>query len=383
MSTSPIRQARATLDGLQGLRGLAAILVVVAHAICTLNHKTGAELDVGFAYFLGGLGVQTFFAISGLTMMLAHGNDFRSRDASKNFAIRRLGRILPLYWITSLIYYFKQVQVHDAPGIVALLSSLSFVPHKEIGQAFGTPVYGLGWTLQYEMFFYCTFAVALFAQRRAALVGLALFFAGLVASAQSGLLSHETILGYLGSPIVLFFVAGIGIGVVRNVIAARGSLPWGFSTSVAISSLAVVAAVASVVVFGATRGLATAASTTAALVSVLACGLARPEPSNGLVRRLAKALGDSTYAIYLTHSFILGPAGSLTGRFAHGLPPAVFVVVTVPVCIGIGFLVYKYVDGPISKWFGKWLNGRLATKTPGVAIVAANRRMTVRRVATL
>ena len=371
MPSSPIRQARETLDGLQGLRGLAAVLVVVTHAICTLNHKAGAELDLSFAYSLGRLGVQVFFAVSGLTMMLAHGNDFRSHGASRKFALRRLGRIVPLYWITSLIYYVKLAQAHAAPGIGDLLLSLSFVPHQEVGQAFGTPVYGLGWTLQFEMFFYSMFAVALFAERRAALIGLALLFAGLAASAHLGLLPQETILGYLGSPIVLFFVAGIGIGVLRNVMQSRGSLPWGFRTSVAVSALAVGAAVAAAAVFGPTAGLATAASVTSALVSVAACGLARPESSNSAPRRLAKALGDSTYALYLTHSFILGPAGSLVGKIAQGLPPAVFVLVAAPLCIVVGWLVYKYVDGPISKRFGKWLNNRLLTGTPGGIAPAA------------
>jgi len=384
MASFPTRQTRETLDGLQGLRGLAAILVVCDHALCTLNHKAGAENDMGFAWFLGGLGVQIFFAISGLTMMLAHGNDFRSVDASRKFSLRRLGRIVPLYWIASLIYYIKLVQTHAAPGIFDLLLSLGFVPHKEIGQAFGTPVYGLGWTLQYEMFFYSMFAVALFAERRAALIGLALFFAGLAASAHSGLLAQESILGYLGSPIVLFFVVGIGIGVVRNMTGSHGPFPWGFRTSVTISSLAVVAAVASATGFGATSGLAKAASATAAVVSVLACGLARPEPSSSPWRRLAKALGDATYAIYLTHPFILGPAGSLAGKIVHGLPPAVFVVATAPVCIGIGWLVYQYVDGPTSKWFGKWLNNKLIKRSPDNAITTAKVRATmmVRKVET-
>ncbi len=170
---------------------------------------------------------------------------------------------------------------------------------------------------------------------------------------------------------MLFFVAGIGIGVVRNVVKSRGPLPWGFRTSVAISALAVGAAVAAAAVFGPTAGLATTASVTSALVSVVACGLARPESSNSTPRRLAKALGDSTYAIYLTHSFILGPAGSLTGKIAHGLPPAVFVLAAAPVCIVAGWLVYKYVDGPISKWFGKWLNNKLITRTSGRITPAA------------
>jgi len=348
---------------------LAALLVVCDHAICTLNHKAGAEADTGFAWFLGGLGVQAFFAISGLTMMLAHGNDFHSSGASRKFALRRLGRIVPLYWIASLIYYVKQVHVHAAPGIYSLLLSLSFVPHQEPGRDYGMPVYGLGWTLQYEMFFYAMFAIALFIERRAALIAMALLFAGLAAAGHVGLLPHETVLGYLGSPIVLFFIAGIGIGVVRKFVSSRGPLPWGFWPSVAVSAVALGTALASAAVFGATSGLTAAVATTAALLSVFACGLARTEPSVGPARRLAKVLGDSTYAIYLTHCFVLGPAGSLVGKFAHNLPPVVFVAAAIPVCATVGWLVYKFVDGPASKWFGVWLNDRLIAKP--VPVVAA------------
>jgi peptidoglycan/LPS O-acetylase OafA/YrhL len=112
-------------------------------------------------------------------------------------------------------------------------------------------------------------------------------------------------------------------------------------------------------------------SVAAALASVLVCGLARLEASNGTARRLAKVLGDSTYAIYLTHCFILGPAGSLAGRFAHGLPPLLFVVAAIPVCAGLGWLVYEYVDGPASKWFGTWLNKMLIVRTVGGGVAAA------------
>jgi exopolysaccharide production protein ExoZ len=367
----PSRQAREILGGLQGLRGLAAILVVCAHAICTLHQKAGAAIDLGFTYALGGLGVQTFFAISGLSMMLAHGNDFALPGASQKFAMRRLGRIVPLYWMTSLIYYLKLAFAHSAPGVLALLLSLGFIPHQEPGQNFGSPVYGLGWTLQFEMFFYFMFTIALCFRRRVALIGMALFFAAITTAAGLGLLSKEAVLGYLGSPIVLFFVAGMVIGVVRELIGGRGRFPWGFWTSVGISLVAIASAVASVATFGAASNLAKASSVAAALLSVLACGLARPEPTSGLFRNLAKALGDATYAIYLTHSFVLGPAGTLAGKYAHELPRVLFVTATVPLCTYIGWLVFRFVDGPSSKWFGNWLYDKLIAKESRSATAAA------------
>jgi peptidoglycan/LPS O-acetylase OafA/YrhL len=357
------RPARETLIGLQGLRGMAAILVICDHGILTMNSKAGGEADAGFAWYFGTLGVQIFFAISGLTMILAHGSDFGVPGAVRKFSLRRLGRIIPLYWTTSLIYYFKLALARTAPGIGFLLLSLGFIPHLEPGKAawaFGRPVYELGWTLEYEMFFYFIFAIALFAKRSAALAGLSLFFLGLAALHQWEFFPDGTILGYLGAPIVLFFVLGIGIGVLRNSISrnsskASSSYPWGFWTSVSISSLAIIGALATAAIYGAGSGLATAASAAAALMCVLSCGLARPEPVTGLARPFAKALGDATYAIYLTHSFILGPAGKLTGKYAGNLPTWAFVAAVIPICVGFGWVVYKYVDGPASRWFGKLL----------------------------
>lgn len=88
---------RDTLNALQGLRGLAALLVVCDHAIIDSIAKAGAVGTPEFAWYLGGLGVKVFFAISGFVMIYAHRKDFGVPGAPRKFAFRRIDRIVPLY----------------------------------------------------------------------------------------------------------------------------------------------------------------------------------------------------------------------------------------------------------------------------------------------
>src|SRR4029077_7016935 len=83
------------------LRGMAILMVVAAH--CGL---TTTSFVPGLAAVVGGygqLGVQLFFIVSGYTMMLTYG-DRVDLAAARAFYIRRVFRIVPLFWI-ALVFY--------------------------------------------------------------------------------------------------------------------------------------------------------------------------------------------------------------------------------------------------------------------------------------
>src|SRR6185437_9338126 len=128
---------KAMIYSLQGLRGIAAVLVVFDHAIATLIAK--ADTGVGsqeFGYFFGFVGVSVFFLISGVVMVHAHAKDFGRSGAPFRFIVKRIGRIVPLYWLTSLIYYFKLAATQNAPSVGQLAMSLLLVPHQDIDPTF-------------------------------------------------------------------------------------------------------------------------------------------------------------------------------------------------------------------------------------------------------
>ena len=71
-------------------------------------------------------------------------------------------------------------------------------------------------------------------------------------------------------------------------------------------------------VFGPASSAAAAALALAALAAVLATALARERPGAGLMRQLARRLGDTSYAIYLTHGFVLGAAARMVAEMGAG-----------------------------------------------------------------
>jgi len=103
--------------------------------------------------------VDVFFVVSGFT--IAYVGNIPARD----FILRRLIRIIPLYWVASIGTYLvakmepSMVQSNSA-DISDLLYSLFFIPHvNKVGDI--APILALGWTLNYEMYFYFLFAIAL------------------------------------------------------------------------------------------------------------------------------------------------------------------------------------------------------------------------------
>src|SRR4051794_39454107 len=91
------------LNSLQVLRAMAAILVAYAHAhdLAGDVHAFGAY-QTGFLYLerFGAVGVDIFFVISGIIIALTASEIRNARDAHV-FALKRVARVVPLYWLVS------------------------------------------------------------------------------------------------------------------------------------------------------------------------------------------------------------------------------------------------------------------------------------------
>src|SRR4051812_41404716 len=81
------------------------------------------------------------------------------------FVVRRLIRIVPLYWLFTLLlvalYALAPGGLHSTViSPETLTKSLLFVPHYSLGHPGEIwPILVPGWTLNYEMFFYLVFAL--------------------------------------------------------------------------------------------------------------------------------------------------------------------------------------------------------------------------------
>lgn len=128
---------------LEFLRFIAASLILFYH-----NHL------IGFGQF----GVDIFFIISGFVMMHS------TKDGSRNFLLKRIIRIVPLYWLLTIIvflFYFIFSSAFQSPDVnfEFLMKSLFFLPFDRNGTGH-FPIVTVGWTLNYEFYFYILFWLA-------------------------------------------------------------------------------------------------------------------------------------------------------------------------------------------------------------------------------
>jgi peptidoglycan/LPS O-acetylase OafA/YrhL len=142
--------ARRHLSGLDGLRAMAAFLVVFDHA--------------GFsAYAPGGLGVLAFFVLSGfLITWLLIGEDDATRTISlSRFYLRRSFRIFPAFYVYFALILLLMVVRHHPINVPQAISAGLYVTNY-YQAIFGDPSTGLShtWSLAVEEQFYLLWPLA-------------------------------------------------------------------------------------------------------------------------------------------------------------------------------------------------------------------------------
>jgi exopolysaccharide production protein ExoZ len=346
---------------IQYLRGLAAMLVLASHAL--LYPLTGEHL----AYSrLGWLGVILFFVISGFIMVVVTGE---GRFSPTGFLRRRFIRIVPMYWGATLLaaglallapQLFKTT-VYDTGHLVL---SLLFVPFFNPVSGSIHPLYKLGWTLNYEVFFYLCFAVLAFLGAGARVVGLTAAFA-LLALLGAVFQPQPAIPQFYTSFMPLAFCAGawLGLGTLRGQV---GGLP-----RIGIWIALAVAAVGLAEGFAVDRGslledgLAFIGFVAfASAVVLLAVRLERSLPRVTLLEQI----GDASYSIYLVHIY---EVAVLAGFAFMLLNPADawadYAVAAVSIAGGTiaGLLVYRFIEQPVLRLSNSLFGGRRPAKPAG------------------
>jgi peptidoglycan/LPS O-acetylase OafA/YrhL len=154
---------------------------------------------------------------------------------------------VPIYWVATLAVFAVAVIAPAAvktttSGSVALIKSLLFIPFSKSGTSTFRPDLFVGWTLNYEMFFYLLFAIGLAYPRyvvgvRWVCVALGgLVIAGLVANPQG-----TNLLLFYSDSIVIEFALGMLIGLyLPRVTVSPSRLNKGLLLSLLVASLACV-----------------------------------------------------------------------------------------------------------------------------------------------
>lgn len=331
------------LYGLQILRFFAAFAVLLEHVMhealsfgITPNGLIATLEPVDF-----GVGVDVFFVISGFIMLHISADKFGRPGASGEFLLRRIVRLVPLYWLFSaamlaamLLVPGQLAHTHFDPAHIA--ASFGFIPWLD-ATGLAHPVLGLGWTLNYEMYFYAVFALMLLLPLRAGLWTLCGLFV-LLAAAHLAMPPGAVQLVFWTDPIILEFLFGIGLALlVRRGLRLPAWLP----------PLLLVAGVAGLgfgqlVDIGGPFDRLLTAGIPAALV-VAGTVFARPRAPGPVGRALVLG-GDASYALYLSHPFSINLVILGWQKFGFAAPRlfiATAIVAAVLVAIGVHLLLER------------------------------------------
>jgi exopolysaccharide production protein ExoZ len=149
-----------SIEFIQAFRGIAALIVVLWHGS---RFVAPYGSWIGEALFGQGsnMGVDLFFLISGFVMVITS-----KPGQVREFSVRRLTRIVPVYFVMTFAYVFLLQgglrYFEDYKTLILLGHSLTFIPESGgMPPTFAFPTLVVGWTLNYEMYFYLIFGISL------------------------------------------------------------------------------------------------------------------------------------------------------------------------------------------------------------------------------
>ena len=330
---------RRNFPWLQGLRAAAALAIAFYHtagdAIAADGDPSGAI--AGAVHCMPWTaGVDLFFVISGFVIVHASEALFGTPGGSRRFLCRRLWRIVPLYWaLTTLFLAITLLQrsaVHARIGDGGyILASYFFLPWRRPDGVI-EPALGLGWTLNYEMFFYLVLTPFLMLSRRLAVAGSAAVLCVLVAAGRwFGFRTGA--LQFWSDPIVLEFALGMAIALVSSSLRpAVQALPSGgddhdrlsvatvLSDGFTLPGLLRLALVAVSIAWlrhqaGVDAPWRVLAFGIPGALLVIAAISARRNSRGSMAIRVLVGLGDASYALYLFHPFVMRAFTLLASRW--------------------------------------------------------------------
>jgi exopolysaccharide production protein ExoZ len=352
----------AVLRNLHLLRALAALAVVYFHITST------AGLDL--AWDIGSRGVDVFFVISGFIIA------YIGSKQPGQFFVRRLIRIVPFYWAATLVVFTAATLLPrffrstDA-SIGHLAPSLLFFPHlSSSGEV--QPTLILGWSLNFEMFFYVLFALALLLSTRRAPI---LCAAAIVVVVAVGKLVGpvSTAFDFYARTTSLEFCYGIGA---YYLLAAceRHKTMLAQSTALKLAlPLALIAGVAAIVLFEHVAKDTTPrylAGGIPAFVIVVSALLLERIFGIASRSRLAWLLGEASYVIYLIHPYIVfGVLRLAVPDAAHLSVPMIVAIIAglLALTSGIGIALHLLFEKPVMTY----LRAKLTPDARPQAVAAA------------
>jgi exopolysaccharide production protein ExoZ len=322
----------------QILRFIAAVSVIAFHALGVApDGFKVAESPISFVLSYGGRGVDLFFVISGFIIFYAtHGSSLTPAE----FLRRRVERIVPLYFFvifTVTVLAMALPATFDAPDWYTprhILKSLAFIAFTDGDM----PVVYVGWSLEYEMYFYLAAALLMVATRDAwrniVVMFSTLAMIGRIPGVEPALGNYA----FFVDPIILEFVLGVIVGHVF----VNGRVDWPMPVAAAC-------AIAAVLVTDPTQRVIVSGIPSALLV-MAAAFVSRKRANPSCLERALARLGDASYSIYLAQVETVSLAGAAVAGLIPSIPPLLLLAVTTAIVVAFGMLLNIAVERPLLRF---------------------------------
>lgn len=365
---------RPVIGALDGLRGLAALLVAAYHAWLLSGEAPLGGGALRDALSSGYFAASFFFVLSGFVLLwpvALRGGEFGS---IRRYARRRIARIVPAYYVALAVgvvllplLFTRDIGIGDVVTPESLLAHLLLV-HNEArlvpgyDGALGLGVNPAVWTLSVEWVFYCALPLiaAPFVRRPLVFLALAAVVAvgGRIALGAVELSQRNEALLLSSAPMhALDFAFGMAAACLvaqrRELLGTvpRARLVAGVAAVALVAIMAAVGGADGSVVRDASRASATLTVALPAVFAALVVALAFA-PRGPLGGRVGRRLGEISFGVFLGHFIFIG-----LGRATLGLPvdgtTGAFLAMEAFVLGGAlvyGALSWRFVEAPARRW---------------------------------
>jgi peptidoglycan/LPS O-acetylase OafA/YrhL len=333
---------RRRLSGLDGIRGLAALYVVVHHIFTRTFPGYPHDRAPWWAgwFIFGRFAVVVFIVLSGFSLALSPARHGWRLDSLWRYAVRRARRILPAYWAAlafslAVAWYLVAQPGQGAPDTKSVVVNGLLVQNVDLAPSPNRAF----WSMAVEAQLYIALPLLLLMVRRVG--GMAMVATVTLLVATVGIAgSHDPRLHTFDvqSPpdlAALFAIGVLAAGVV-GAGSSRKGWPWGWLALVAVIPVLLT-------IWDLALGPAIAC-----LLIALATG--RPAPlARVLDSRPIRGLGLVSFSVYLLHEPVIVFVYSriVRQRYHHG--PVAFLVmiaIVVPVTIGLAWVFARVFERP-------------------------------------
>lgn len=350
-ATQPANAEKPHFPVLDGLRGIAAICVVIFH-FSEMVVWDYSKLWIGH----GWLAVDFFFCLSGFVIGYAY-DDRMATMGLRRFFKARLFRLHPMVVFGSVLgliaLYVNPFEPVSGlnPGKMALIfvASVTMIPYGALHDH-GRSIFGLNapaWSLFWEYMANIAFAVVMFRLRRGALVAFTLASAALLCWA-----SHRAGNLYGGWSLPSFWDGGIRVAFSFSAGLLVYRLGWRPSHRLGFLGLSLLLVLA--LAYPYAQGAWIREVLIVVLYFPLLVALAAGAKVSAATEKLCRISGDLSYPLYMTHYAVIWIWGDFAEKHPFQLRSLwLTIAVGTATMIGFAWIVSEFFDKPVRSYLRK------------------------------